>query len=152
MLLGPSPLIVKPFKMAAIIQPNTPGHQLLPYTIKELENIKKYVPPDSLAAFGVPGAPASTDIVLSHLTAFSIIHLACHGQQDLKSPLESAFILEDKPLKVSQIIQKSVPNASLAFLSACHTALGDEKLPDEAIHLAGSLLFAGFRGVVATMW
>ena len=44
---------------------------------------------------------------------------------------------------------------SLAFLSACETAKGDSKTPDEAIHLAATLLFqlfAGFRGVVATMW
>ena len=45
-----------------------------------------------------------------------------------------------------------MPNASLAFLSACETAMGAEDLPDEAMHLAASLLFAGFGGVVATMW
>jgi CHAT domain-containing protein len=41
---------------------------------------------------------------------------------------------------------------SLAFLSACETAKGDKTIPDEAMHLAATLLFAGFRGVVATMW
>jgi CHAT domain-containing protein len=41
---------------------------------------------------------------------------------------------------------------SLAFLSACETAKGDEGTPDEAMHLAAAVLFAGFRGVVATMW
>ncbi|KAJ7226876.1 hypothetical protein GGX14DRAFT_348119 [Mycena pura] len=32
------------------------------------------------------------------------------------------------------------------------TAKGDEKVPDEAIHLAATMLFTGFRGVVGTMW
>jgi CHAT domain-containing protein len=41
---------------------------------------------------------------------------------------------------------------SLAFLSACQTAMGDETTPDEMMHLAAALLFAGFRSVVATMW
>ncbi|KAJ7123558.1 hypothetical protein C8R44DRAFT_784007, partial [Mycena epipterygia] len=41
---------------------------------------------------------------------------------------------------------------TLAFLSACETAKGDDTVPDEAMHLAATLLFAGFRGVVATMW
>ncbi|KAJ7603472.1 hypothetical protein DFH06DRAFT_1022192 [Mycena polygramma] len=43
---------------------------------------------------------------------------------------------------------------ALAFLSACETAKGDETVPDEAMHrdLAATLLFAGFHGVVATMW
>ncbi|KAJ7256330.1 hypothetical protein C8J57DRAFT_1650781 [Mycena rebaudengoi] len=40
----------------------------------------------------------------------------------------------------------------LAFLSACETGKGDAKTPDEAMHLAASLLFAGFGGVIATMW
>ncbi|KAJ6522099.1 hypothetical protein DFH09DRAFT_938562 [Mycena vulgaris] len=43
-------------------------------------------------------------------------------------------------------------HVGLAVLRACQTAMGDEKLPDEAVHLAASLLFAGFRSVVATMW
>jgi hypothetical protein len=30
--------------------------------------------------------------------------------------------------------------------------MGDENLPDEVIHLTFSLLFAGFPGVLATMW
>ena len=30
--------------------------------------------------------------------------------------------------------------------------MGHEDLPDEAMHLGATLLFAGFRGAVATMW
>ncbi|KAJ7431489.1 hypothetical protein FB451DRAFT_421107 [Mycena latifolia] len=41
---------------------------------------------------------------------------------------------------------------SLAFLGACETAKGDRIVPDESMHLTATLLFAGFRGVVATMW
>ena len=55
-------------------------------------------------------------------------------------------------LKVFQIMQQPLRDASLAVLSACQTAMGDENLPDEVIHLGATLLFAGFRGVVATMW
>jgi len=53
---------------------------------------------------------------------------------------------------MSRIMQESTPNASLALLCACETAMGDEDLPDEAMHLGATLLFAGFRVVVATMW
>jgi len=90
--------------------------------------------------------------VLSHLPETSIAHFACHGQQNPQNPLESALLLQDGQLKVSQIMQQSMPNASLAFLSACETAMGNENLPDEVIHLGATLLFAGFRAVVATMW
>ncbi|KAJ3522467.1 hypothetical protein NMY22_g11879 [Coprinellus aureogranulatus] len=39
-----------------------------------------------------------------------------------------------------------------AFLSACQTSVGEEKLADEAVHLAAGMLAAGYRRVVATMW
>ena len=44
------------------------------------------------------------------------------------------------------------PRGGLAFLSACQTAMGDENLSDEAIHIAAGMLFAGYGGVVGTMW
>jgi CHAT domain-containing protein len=90
--------------------------------------------------------------VLSHLPTASIVHFACHGEQNLSNPMDSALILHDGRLKVSDILRTPMHDASLAVLSACHTAMGDENLPDEVIHLASSLLFAGFPGVVATMW
>lgn len=43
-------------------------------------------------------------------------------------------------------------NAELAFLSACQTAVGDEKIPEESAHLAAGMMVVGFKGVVATMW
>ncbi|KAF9239427.1 hypothetical protein BU15DRAFT_61939 [Melanogaster broomeanus] len=43
-------------------------------------------------------------------------------------------------------------NPEFAFLSACHTAVGDKSTPDEAIHLAAAMQFAGFKSVVGTMW
>jgi CHAT domain-containing protein len=48
--------------------------------------------------------------------------------------------------------QSGGKNMGLAFLSACETARGDEKIPDEALHLAATPLSAGYRSVVATMW
>ncbi|KAG1721030.1 hypothetical protein EDB19DRAFT_1590580, partial [Suillus lakei] len=39
-----------------------------------------------------------------------------------------------------------------AFLSACHTTVGDEKSPDKSIHLAAAMQFSGFRSVIGSMW
>ena len=39
---------------------------------------------------------------------------------------------------------KSLEPAELAFLSACQTATGYEKLPEEAVHLVAGMLAAGF--------
>jgi CHAT domain-containing protein len=136
------------FKMMVVIQPNTPGQKPLPQTINELQKIEAHVPDSSLIKL----VHGSVKDVASHLPTAAIAHFACHGIQNTQNPLQSALLLQDGSLKVSDIMQQSLQNASLAFLSACETAMGDENLPDELIHLVMSLLFAGFRGVVATMW
>jgi CHAT domain-containing protein len=51
-----------------------------------------------------------------------------------------------------ELIQAKLPNAELAFLSACHSAEGGHITPDERIHLAAALQFCGFRSVVGTLW
>jgi CHAT domain-containing protein len=80
-----------------------------------------------------------------------ILHMACHGIQD-SDPLKSSFLLHDGRLSIEDIIQLNLPHASVAFLSACQTAKGDQNSPDQAVHLAASMLFCGFRSVVGTMW
>jgi CHAT domain-containing protein len=135
------------FEMMVVIQAKT-----IPYTVQELEVITTRVPDKNLVKFGVPGAPALVEEVAARLPMASIAHFACHGQQNTLSPLDSALTLKDGKLKISRIMQRPMPNALLAFLCACETAMGHQNLPDEVIHLGATLLFAGFRGVVATMW
>jgi CHAT domain-containing protein len=138
--------------MMVVIQPDSPSGNSLPYTKEELQSIEKHVKSEFLVRLGIKNVPATVQEVVSHLSSSDIIHFTCHGKQDAKNPLESGLILHDGRLKVQEIMKQSTSNASLAFLSACKTAMGAEDLPDEAVHLAASLLFAGFRGVVATMW
>ncbi|KIM38734.1 hypothetical protein M413DRAFT_420131 [Hebeloma cylindrosporum] len=137
----------KPFKMMVVIQSKE-----LPFTQKELKEIEQHVPNKSLVRLGIPGSPAFVETVAACLSDVSIAHFACHGKQNLSEPLESGLKLEDGFLFVSRIMKERMPNGSLAFLCACDTAMGDEKLPDEAMSLAASILFSGFRHVIATMW
>ena len=152
--LTPPSLITEDFKVLAVIQPTIPGqpHLNLPFTRKELQKIEQQVPEECLVSLGTPKEDTSIENVLSHLSSSSIVHFACHGVQNLGSPLDSALLLGDGRLKVSKIMEHPLRNASLAFLSACETATGDKKIPDEAMHIAATMLFAGFRGVVGTMW
>ncbi|KAJ7265559.1 CHAT domain-containing protein [Mycena rebaudengoi] len=150
----------KSFRMAVIIQPDTPGESHLPHTIDELHTIESKVPKEWLTASGTPESPASVDMVLDSLHAASIVHFCGHATQDDWDPLESALLIGDERLKLAQIMKPledgqltvATRAKSLVFLSACETSKGDVRLPDESIHLAASLLFAGFRGVIATMW
>ena len=80
------------------------------------------------------------------------IHLACHGAQHATKPFESWFAMRDGPLTLMRIIQERYTRSEFAFLSACHTAVGDASTPDEVLHLAGGMQFAGFNGVIGTLW
>ncbi|KAG2139825.1 CHAT domain-containing protein [Suillus bovinus] len=80
------------------------------------------------------------------------VHLACHGKQDPAQPYNSHFVMRDEDLTLLDIMERDIPHAEFAFLSACHTAVGDEETPDEVIHLAAGLQFSGFKSVIGTLW
>ena len=114
----------------------------IPNTEVEL-NIMK----EQATKFGVHllrGLEALMESVIEGMEAHSWVHLACHGVQDTIKLLKSAFCLHNKHLELSTIIMKSFPYANFTFLSACQTAAGDEKLPEEAVHLAAGLILARY--------
>jgi CHAT domain-containing protein len=100
----------------------------------------------------LPKCVSTADEVLKLLPETTILHLACHGLQNTRNPLESGFIMQDRMLKVADLIHLNLPQARLAFLSACETAQGDMERPDEALHIAATMLHVGFKSVVGTMW
>ncbi|KAG0697368.1 CHAT domain-containing protein [Suillus ampliporus] len=65
---------------------------------------------------------------------------------------ESSFAMRDGPLMIKDIVRSHWQNPEFAFLSACHTTVGDEKTPDESIHLAAAMQFSRFRSVIGSMW
>jgi CHAT domain-containing protein len=155
-LLTPPVHDAAPFKVTAVIEPKVPDCPPLPGARAELHKIMNRVPDQWLTRL----VGTTMETALLHLRESSIVHFACHGVQDLEYPLRSGLILTDGRLNVSDIMRRPEIDKtlevkkfmSLAFLSACETAKGDQSIPDEAMHLAATLLFAGFRGVVATMW
>jgi CHAT domain-containing protein len=90
--------------------------------------------------------------VSSQFESAQLVHVACHGVQDPKLPLKSRFCVSDGDVSVEELMNLNLKDAFLAFLSACETAKGDEKQPDQTIHLAATMLFVGFKSVVATLW
>jgi hypothetical protein len=82
----------------------------------------------------------------------NLVHIACHGNQNAAHALSSGFSLSDGSLSISRLMDLDLKDAFFAFLSACETAKGDEKQPDQTVHLAAAMLFVGFRSIVGTMW
>jgi CHAT domain-containing protein len=60
--------------------------------------------------------------------------------------------MKDEHLTLLDITERDIPHTNFAFLSACHTAIGDEETPDKVIHLAAGLQFSGFKSIVGTLW
>ena len=135
-----------------VSQPNTPGLPEILSTTAEVQKTREQLEKQGIRSLVFTGSEATVDVVLESLKSFSWVHLACHASQKIKNPLQSAIHLHDGPLTLSEIMKKKLPNAGLAFMSACQTSSGDEKLPEEAVHLAAGMLAAGYRNVVATMW
>ncbi|CAE7152951.1 unnamed protein product [Rhizoctonia solani] len=138
-------------RVLAVGQATTPGHNPLPGTIEELAHIETHTR-DKAQYSQLTGNRATITSVLDAMEQHDWVHLACHAHQSVKDPTESGFHLHDGTLDLSAISQRSFKNKGLAFLSACQTATGDEKLPDEAIHLASGMMMAGYPSVIATMW
>lgn len=121
----------------------------LPNARVETGLIQEIVSPDGLT---VPSDDhGSVAAVLAKLPHASVLHLACQGQQSQGNPLTGGFSLYDGRLTVKQLMQLQLLKAELAYLSACNTASTDKYQPDEAINLAATMLFVGFKSVIATM-
>jgi CHAT domain-containing protein len=117
----------------------------------ELELVHKLVPATANRTT-ISGDAATRAGALEALEANTWVHLACHGKQDSEQPYHSHFVMRDEHLTLLDIMERDIPHAEFAFLSACHTAAGDKETPDEVIHLAAGLQFSGFKSVIGTLW
>jgi CHAT domain-containing protein len=148
---GVTAVLRKDLKAALVAEPGPP-ELYIPEVKKEVQNIASLINAVNATIVNDIDSAASIGSVVRGLSEAHILHLACHGFQD-RDPLQSHFLLNDgATLTISELMKLNLPNARFAFLSACETAKGDAKQPDQAVHLAASLLFCGFRSVIATMW
>ena len=138
-------------RFIAIGQAKAAGESELFSVGAELDNIGQRV--DGLATFTrIDGEESCIPRVVEELGKNEWVHLACHGLANRTQPFESAFTLHNGHFTIQRIIGCHLKNPEFAYLSACHTTVGDEESPDEAIHLASAMQFAGFRSVIGTMW
>ncbi|KIJ45381.1 hypothetical protein M422DRAFT_166732 [Sphaerobolus stellatus SS14] len=141
-------------KLLAIAQSSSIGQPKLRGTFDEIKYINAAVEQSRpLTLMTLVEEKATLGNVLSELKTATWVHFACHGVQNASHPTESALLLAGKDrLTLGMLTSLKITHGGLAFLSACQTAKGDEKLSDEAVHLGGGMLAIGFGGVIATMW
>ncbi|KIM75678.1 hypothetical protein PILCRDRAFT_13333 [Piloderma croceum F 1598] len=142
-------------KLLTVSQTATPGQSSLPKTMEEVDEVALVFCSSGWSEqdiVSLRGPDATVNAVSSALNLCSWVHFACHGSQDPKLGMKSAFSLHDGQLELSEIATKKISYGQFAFLSACQAASGLKDLPGEAMHLAAGLQFAGFPSVIATMW
>ncbi|KUN18886.1 hypothetical protein AQJ23_38925 [Streptomyces antibioticus] len=127
--------------------PELDGQAPLPGALREAELAHR-----SIGGALWRGQEVRAGAVRDALHAHPWVHFACHGVQDPEQPSQGRLLLPDGALSVLDVTRLHLPAAEFAYLSACETAVGGARLPDEALHLAGSLQLAGFSQVIGTLW
>jgi CHAT domain-containing protein/Tfp pilus assembly protein PilF len=108
------------------------------------------------------GAQATEEKAKAVGKGASLIHFACHGLADEKSPLDSSLALslpggthagrENGLLHAWEIFEQVRLDADLVTLSACGTALGKEMSGEGILGLTRAFQYAGARTVLASLW
>lgn len=124
----------------------------LPNVTTEVRNIEKLFPKRKTLldeGFSLQGVSQALNSV-----PYSIVHVASHGQFD-RNPNKTFLLTHDSKLTMNHLTRLlSVSEArqhpvELLTLSACQTAVGDERA---ALGLAGVAVKAGARSALASLW
>ncbi|MBW4571701.1 MAG: CHAT domain-containing protein [Tolypothrix carrinoi HA7290-LM1] len=129
----------------------------LKYANLEVETIKSlFASTHVLVQQQATEAAVKTD---KNLQSSHCLHFACHGEFNMRSPLESALLLaidggsEDGKLTLAEIFGLNLTHNRLVTLSACETGLTDSSsTSDEYISLPSGFLYAGSSNVVSSLW
>ncbi len=151
-LTDPRPLRRKNMKLLlnGLTKP-VQGFSPLPNVSSELKKVKELYKAKVLKDQDFTISKIETQL---EKTPYSVVHIASHGQFD--RDLNNTFLLAYDGKLTMDILEK-VMNISkfrdepveLLTLSACQTALGDDRA---ALGLAGVALKAGARSAIATLW
>ena len=150
-------------RILVVAMPETPpatGLPLaeLPGAIEEAELIAGLSESRSttiLARFAPGDLPPTKASVTGQLQSHAWAHFACHAMTDPDRPTRSTLLLDDhttNPFTVLDLTAARLPEAQLAYLSACTTARPGPEQVDEPIHFAAAAMLAGYRNVIATLW
>jgi tetratricopeptide (TPR) repeat protein len=135
-------------KSLVVAMPTTDGHHDLPDALREAADLRQLLPQVRV----LTDRQACRAQVRKSIESSDLVHFACHAASDVDHPSSSHLLLADGRLTVRDIGALHIPDAYLAFLSACSTGRGSEKLPEEAIHVSSAFQLAGFPHVIATLW
>jgi CHAT domain-containing protein/tetratricopeptide (TPR) repeat protein len=139
----------RPHADAAACQPLVISHSAdgsLPGAVDEGDRVA-----DLLGAVRLRESEATLDKVREYATRASIVHLAAHGQSLPDAPLLSYVRLADGRLAALDFLDLPL-DCDLVTLSACESGQAVVAPGDEPIGLTRSILSAGARSVLQSLW
>lgn len=132
----------------------------LPHSRREIEDIAKFFSEKDVQLH--LGTEATEEAVRSLDAEVDLVHFAVHGHLDDRFPLNSALVLampetpdgtrHDGLLHAWEIFDSVRLGADLVVLSACSTALGQERGGEGFVGLVHAFHYAGARSVLASLW
>ncbi|NET82915.1 MAG: tetratricopeptide repeat protein [Moorea sp. SIO1F2] len=139
--------------LLALGDPTIPGLSPLNHAQNEVETIAQLFKTKALV-----GKAATESALRSRATQSGIIHVAAHGEYNLRNPLFSAIrLLEDTEhdgsLEVHEVYGLDLTSTTnLVVLSACQTKIGELSRGDEVVGLTRAFLYAGTPTIIASLW
>ena len=129
----------------------------LPHSKREVHRVARCFPDEEVEV--LLGSQAKEEGIKSRpLEEYRIIHFACHGFLDEKTPMRSALILtldddseEDGFLQAREISDLRL-DADLVVLSACQTGKGRLENAEGVLGLPRTFFYAGARSTISSLW
>lgn len=139
----------------------------LPGTLKEADTVKALAEKKKFNLTYLTGIEPTKDRIISTVPNADWVHLATHGffidERDLspaRSPLLASGLVLAKPddsnanqiLTAEELVAADFHKARLVTLSACETGLGEKVTGQGVLGLRASLMAAGARCIVMSLW
>ena len=131
----------------------------IPETVTEVQAISDKIRSEKMSSEYLLRKDASeTAIKTADLSSYNVIHIATHGTVNSEHPELSGLMLSQKEgttddgMLYNGEIYNLKLNADLVVMSACETGLGKISQGEGVIGLGRSLIYAGAKNIVCSLW
>ncbi len=131
----------------------------IPETVTEVQAISDKIRSEKMSSEYLLRKDASeTAIKTADLSSYNVIHIATHGTVNSEHPELSGLLLSQKEgttddgMLYNGEIYNLKLNADLVVMSACETGLGKISQGEGVIGLGRSLIYAGAKNIVCSLW